>query len=93
MELCLKTQRTLSSSHELYTELPNLINSTGLVMQKFWYVVHPPGFTPGSNHVELDVVQQAFVRSELVRILKEQFSFMKIVIFWKNIPFLPCFMN
>lgn len=86
------------SSHELYTELPNLVNSTGLVMQKFWYIVHPLGFTLGSNYVELDAVKQAFVSSEMVRVLKEQFSFqqclyIKIVIFWKNIPSFPYFMN
>lgn len=35
-------------------------------MQKFWYIVHPLGFTLGSNYVELDAVKQAFVSSEMV---------------------------
>lgn len=62
-------------------------------MQKFWFVVHPLDFILVTNQTELDVVIQAFVRVEIFIVLKEQFSqkcrFIKIRIFFKNIPIFP----
>lgn len=53
----LEDPRYPPSSHELYRELLNLVNYTGLVMQKFWYVVHPLDFILVLNYMELDVVK------------------------------------